>query len=279
MADAPKFEFEDEQPEKPKERSAAEVMARLGVGNAPAAPAPGATPAPAKPVPAATPAKTAKPTPVAAPPPPPLPGSEDTTVPGARKDLWKCPHCGAGNKPDRTTCRACGKSSTDAVVVPWNRNPLVLAVIAVVVVALVAGAFIARRTDLTLKPADAHHVDGKVRQGGSAEGTTDLPNGFSFEARGRAAVTGLIIAVKPIAGGASVALALRGIDPPGDGSVPDTATWVHVVAEKPLPKLVPGAWLSLAGMSGSITLDGRIAKGTDTGVSILVAEDGIRVSE
>ena len=38
--------------------------------------------------------------------------------PGSRKDLWICPHCGAGNRPNRDTCRSCGKSP----MIPWP-NP------------------------------------------------------------------------------------------------------------------------------------------------------------
>ena len=69
-----------------------------------------------------------------------------------RKDLWVCPHCGAKNKPDRDTCRACGKSPDEKVVKPIHQNPLVQAAVLAVVGFVLVLWFVLGGESMAMKP-------------------------------------------------------------------------------------------------------------------------------
>ncbi len=173
------FEFEDAPAEPAKKKSYAPP---------PAAP---------EPQPARGRAGEAAPAPArtrAAEPPPPEEDVDPDTKPGSRKDLWLCPHCGAGNRPGRPTCRTCGKSPEEAVVVPWFKQPVKLAAIGGGVLVLVLLVVLLRSgVDLSLKPAQAGNIDSAVRVGkhGSTHG---MDGGMSFQGSKRFAVCGRCIA-------------------------------------------------------------------------------------
>jgi hypothetical protein len=238
------------------------------------APRPVPAPAPAAPAPAA-PAPAPAPAPRPAPPRPAAAAEPDDPElkPGSRKDLWNCPHCGAGNKPDRTTCRACGKSPDEPVVRPWSRNPVVLGGIAAAVVGVVAVLWLATRPDLSFRAPGPDGVDSAPRTaGGAAGGDQDLSGGRRFEAKGRISVSGRVLAARPFpGGGVSVALALgpNAADPafagiaaeagPAGFTVPDGTLVLHLVGTRERP--VRGAWLSVAGDRGVVTDQARIVGG------------------
>ncbi len=231
----------------------------------------------AKPKPVPPPAAVA-PAPVAVPPAPARPAApaeadDPELKPGSRKDLWTCPHCGAGNKPDRTTCRSCGKSPTEPVERPWSRNPVVLGGIAASVVGAIAVVWLATRPDLSFRTPGPDAVDSAPRTaGGAAKGDQDLSGGRRFEARGRISVSGRVLASRPFPGGGiSVALALGAdaADPDFAGvkaeatssafTVPEGALILHLVGTRERP--VRGTWLSVAGDRGVVTDQARIVGG------------------
>ncbi len=123
----------------------------------------------------------------------PVDESVDPDVaPGSRKDLWNCPHCGAGNRPGRPTCRTCGKSPDDPVVRSWAKNPLVIggiAVAALVVLVVLVRAMTA--VDLTCKEPNAQHIDKAVRRGGHGDNHTGLAGDVGGERK--VAVCGVVI--------------------------------------------------------------------------------------
>ncbi|MFM2090247.1 MAG: hypothetical protein RLZZ127_736 [Planctomycetota bacterium] len=250
-----------EEPEPPKDEAPKPKPAP-----APAAPAAAPAPAAAASVPAPRPAPA--PVPAAAEP------DDPELKPGSRKDLWTCPHCGAGNKPDRSTCRACGKSPADPVLRPWNRNPVVLGGIAAAVVGAIAVLWLATRPDLSYRDPGAAGIDAAPRiSGGPSAASRDLPGGRVFEAAGRISVSGRVLASRPFAGGGtSVALAL-GSDAADDAAfaalkasagaagfeLPAGAVVLHLVGSKERP--ARGTWLSVAGDRGVVTEQGRIVGG------------------
>ena len=145
--------------------------------------------------------------------------------PGMAKDLWPCPHCGTKNKPNRESCRQCGKLPSEPVVVPWHQ-PLgvrfgiaggVLAVVVLVIWLLLPGA-------LTLVPADVDHIDGKPRRGGSSGAEVTLDGGQIFVPKSGFGVCGRVLFVGPSSNGlTSVVLALG-----EDGKAEDVASTTTV---------------------------------------------------
>jgi hypothetical protein len=156
---------------------------------APTAPTVPTGPAPSVPPPAAAPAPSASAAAEA--------DADQDIKPGSGKDLWPCPHCGAKNKPARTTCRLCGKDPHEAVVVPWHQQPLVRAGLAAVVAIVVVILYFALRADLSLHPAGPNHIDDKVRLGGSAGAQVELGENRIFYPTGVLSVSGRILAAQP----------------------------------------------------------------------------------
>lgn len=256
----PGFAGEDDQPAAkpppppaPAPRPAFDAFAGVKVQTA----APGAPPAPG-----------AAPTP-GAPPPPPLPSaqSDDGVKPSVRRDLWTCPHCTAGNKPDRTTCRLCGKSPQDPVVIPLHRRTPVRigAVAGAVVLAIVL--FLALRTDLSLRPAALAQVDVRPRIGGSATGTIELGGNVRFAAERRISVCGRVAAVGTgplrctliaLALGPTAADERPAVTKRGDAFDLPGGVVLAVVGEE-VPRVEVGALLSVVGTTGPLLRDASFA--------------------
>ena len=248
--------------------------------DAPAAPAP-AKPVAAKPA-LPTPAPAARaplpPRPVA--PPAPEPEPEDV-VPGSGKDLWTCPHCGSGNKPQRTTCRSCGKSPQDAVAKPWFLRPVtMIAAVAVVVVVLAAMKFL--RADLSLHPADAAHVDKAIRSGGGREPDIEV-DGRTFTPRKQMSVVGRVVATRAhpsVSGVTTVVLAL-GADAKDvafeqvaatfNGERTEVSGGRHAVVHLLKPQTIPerGGYFSVAGRAGDLAEGMHVIQALDDGMVVL----------
>jgi len=197
--------------------------------------------------------------------------------PGSRKDLWNCPHCGTGNRPGRETCRVCGKSPDEPVIVPFHKKPaVVLGVVGAVVVLVVVVALFLFHTDMTLKQADAAVIDSKPRISGSgaSHSVTISSSPTAFTGAHRISVNGRVIGVSPcqgISGGWNIVLLFgsAGADPDaattskvtfnGDQAEVSTQghyTILHLLPAGPVLSYKPrtGSMLSLDGDSG--VLDG-----------------------
>ena len=258
MSEQPPFSFADEDPA-PRKRSA---------------------PPPAEPAPPAASAAPAA--------PPPVPEADADIKPGSRKDLWNCPHCGAGNRPERGTCRGCGKSPADAVVVPWLRRPLALAGLAAAAVLLVVGLVVALRNDLTLREPAPEHADRALRRGGSPrQPGVDLAAGRSFVPEDRCAVTGRLLLGKSVPLGHLVVLALGGdarddavfaaMSATHSAAGLDVAGGTHVALILIRPAQRPetrGQWLSVAGDAGSILNAGTLEP--ENGWAVAVRADEVK---
>lgn len=234
--------------------------------------APVHVPPPAPVAPVVTPAvRGSNPAPAAKPSAPTEANSEDEDPdlkPGSRKDLWACPHCETRNKPQRTTCRSCGKSPADAVAAPWFLRPVTW-IAAVAVIGCVVGGVMAMRPDLTLKEPMATYLDKKVRLN-SAPGPERQIDGRTFFPKGRLSVVGRVVISRPVSDVShvtTVVLALgasgkddawHGVTVNFNGTRVDVSggngAVLHLVGDK-LPDLTPGAWLSLVGEHG-ILADG-----------------------
>jgi hypothetical protein len=191
--------------------------------------------------------------------------------PGSRKDLWTCPHCGTGNKPGRDTCRKCGKSPDDVVVVPlFKRPPVIGAAAGGVVLLIVLIAMVFGGTDLTLKPAEVSSIDSKARIGGSASGTHDI-DGHTFTARKQISVCGRCVGSMPMQspnGGLTVVLLLgkpakdddlvKACEPTFNGeltdlpSAPGKFVILHLLSTNKLDATRKGQVVSLVGEVGDL---------------------------
>lgn len=193
--------------------------------------------------------------------------------PGQGKDLWACPHCGAKNKPDRTTCRSCGKSPQDEVIVPFMQTPAGrFGVPAGVVLVLVLLGWFLFGGSVDLVPADPGNIDSAVRTGGSTGGETQ-EGGMIFQPRVRTAVCGRVVAVDSKAGVVAVVLALGGDGKDADAVAgakvdfaatpptvsPDLRHAVIYCLGRVPERMTPGEVLSLVGDGGLLIRDGRIA--------------------
>ncbi len=282
----PGFEGEDE----PKKQPAAKPVAP-----APDKPAfdpfadaqPSPAPAPALAGPAGKPptnrvAKTAP----TAPAPVPAPSQDDPELkPGSRKDLWKCPHCGAGNKPDRTTCRTCGKSPDEPVVVPWYKNNIIragiLAAIGVIIVVIV----LLTRVDLSLREPSLANVDAKPRISGAAQGSIDLGSGLRFEGERQISVCGRVAAIGPGPGGTLLVALALGPAAADEKPVATAITGGFEVAGVVLachaadsfdPK--PGQIISLTGATGVLVKDGRMVDNEAGVIPVAIEEHRVQTS-
>jgi len=202
------FEFEDSEPAKPKKAY---------------------VPPPAEPLPAASPGKGKAAGAIdRSPPPPSKQAAEEADAdlkPGSRKDLWNCPHCGTGNRPGRDTCRVCGKSPDEPVIVPLHKKPaVVLGVVVAVLGVLVLLCLIVFHTDLTLKEPDAAVIDAKPRIAGSgaSHSVAINLNQTAFTGAHRISVNGRVIGFSPcqaMSGGWNIVLLFGSA-----GAAPDAAT-------------------------------------------------------
>ena len=127
--------------------------------------------------------------------------------PGSRKDLWTCPHCGTGNRPNRDTCRSCGKSPNDPVVPPWFKQPKILGVIAAVVVVLIIVVMTLGGPNYNLGSPTADGISEAAVFEEAMGDVIPLANGTSFQQRGRFAAVGRVIAVAEVDGQRKVTLA------------------------------------------------------------------------
>lgn len=241
------------------------------VGAATAGPAPAVPPAP----PAATP------TPVRPPAPAPVPDASEDIRPGSAKDLWTCPHCGAGNKPQRTTCRSCGKSPKDAVAAPWFLRPVALGVAGAVLAAGVAGWWLTR-VDLTRRPAEAATVDAAVRS--KAQRSDDVTlDGRTFTPRRAFSVVGRVVGSRShpsVSGVTTVVLALGTAAEEGtfdqvavtfNGERTEVSGGRHAVLHVVGPIEVPprGGYLSVAGRSGTLAEGLVVIQALDDGLVVV----------
>lgn len=120
---------------------------------------------------------------------------EEDVTPGARKDLWVCPHCGAKNRPNRDTCRACGKSPDEPVVAPWHRQPKVIAAIAGGVLLVMLLLIFTGGERVDMRPATLSNIDNDLRRQSAAE--IELPLGDQvFVSQGRIAAVGRVAQVR-----------------------------------------------------------------------------------
>lgn len=247
-------------------------------GKATAAPASPAVAGPSKPAPS-------KPAPSSEPDDPEL-------VPGSRKDLWKCPHCGAGNRPERDTCRACGKHRDAPVAAKWYANPVMLGGVALALVALVA-LWVLTQPDFSLRPAGPQSLTGRtiIGGGGSDQGVGD---GIQFHARGRIAWVGRVAATGSAASSTLAVYALAK-DASDDAAFAEFAR--SVVIEQGAVKIDPatakrfavfscylvqgaaapeiGSYHSVVGDSGTLSQALLGLRGFDAGPVVLVRESAV----
>jgi len=234
----------------------------------------------------------------------PIPGSPATTKapqtdpnevdlkPGHAKDLWKCPHCGTGNKPGRTTCRSCGKSPSDPVIRPKTMNPAILGgiggglLLVILLVMFMGGA------DLKLKPAGPEALDRSPRQGGN--GTEQEFEGQSWQGGSGYAVSGRVVAARPVSGmsnAVNVALAL-GPDAANEEAFA-TVKWaingqlieeksnprevkvlpLHLVFKGAPPAITVGHFLSLTGESGKLSEGGSLVSALNDSFDTVLVTD------
>jgi len=113
--------------------------------------------------------------------------------PGRRRDLWKCPHCGAGNKPERDECRSCGKRPSDPKEKPWFLNPIVVGTIGGTLTVIVLLFVYLGGPNFDLAPPTADHIDDQVRKDGRGGKKRPSRVGTEFQARGRFAVCGRVL--------------------------------------------------------------------------------------
>ncbi len=206
---------------------------------------------------------------------PPTQQSEEDVKPGARKDLWKCPHCGAGNRPDRDTCRSCSKSKHDLVVIPWQRKPVVWIGVGLIAVLVIGGLVLSSRVDLSLRDPDVAHADTRPRIGGSSSGSYDLLAGIRLDVDRCISVCGRIAGLGTGPGGIrTIALALgtsardaQITAMPGTHGgftfeAPAQGVVLACVFKDPadVKKLVVGSVLSLVGETGSLLSAGSFVR-------------------
>ena len=278
MSIPPAYEFEEDEAPK-KERKA--FIPGLEPAIPPAVPSAAPVGSAGQADPARGPVQTPKTTPAAA--PAPASETDDPELkPGSRKDLWACPHCETRNKPDRTTCRNCGKTPSDAPEPTIYTKPVFkMAIVGAVV--LVVLLWLVTRPNLTFKPAGPATVDRSVRKGGAAGGARELV-GKSFKPHGRLAVCGRICAVRSVPnidGVTTVVLLL------GSASADDQLEQANVSFNNQLIVAPPGSvvlnlittekingvkgtWLSVVGDYGDLLEDGRSLGATIDGDLVAV---------
>ena len=275
MSTTPPYEFEEDEAPRPERKKFIPGLEPAPQAAPVTAPAAGLAPAPAAPVPAAR-------APLA-PSAPPADANDPDLKPGSRKDLWSCPHCGTGNRPDRTTCRACGKLPSDAKAKTWWQKPLNLAGIAGVVVFL-ALIWVITRPNLAFKPTGKARVD----RGAAITQPRDLL-GKTFTPRGRISACGRIVAARPLPGAeaaTTVVLLIShtntrdvdGADPQFNGNavdnLPPKSVVLHLIPSEGAAKfnLTKGAWLSVVGDYGQFADGVIMLPATEVGEVVAVEQ-------
>ncbi|TVR13616.1 MAG: hypothetical protein EA401_06295 [Planctomycetota bacterium] len=120
---------------------------------------------------------------------------EEDVAPGARKDLWVCPHCGAKNRPDRDTCRSCGKSPDEPVVAPWHRQPKVIIAIAGAALVVVLLLIFTGGERVDMRAASLAGIDNDLRRQSGVQVELPLGDGV-FVSEGRFAAVGRVAQVR-----------------------------------------------------------------------------------
>jgi len=211
--------------------------------------------------------------------------NEAEIKPGQGKDLWACPHCGAKNKPDRSTCRECGKKPTDEVIIPFMKTPAGrFGVPAGVVLVVVILGWLMFGGSVKLVPAGAGHIDSSVRRGG-AVGPQETINGLVFQPKNLIAVSGRVIGVGNTSGLTTFVLALGkdatdeeaianvgvdfGAQPP---RVEPELRTVIIYAFGKVPEVSKGTFLSVLGDGGRLIRDGVYATDFNSGEVIRIRQ-------
>ena len=118
---------------------------------------------------------------------------EEDDAPVDPKTLWQCPHCGARNKPKRTTCRECGKSPEEAVVGPYS-NPRQIGIIGLTVLVIFALLNIMTTDDVSMRPSGLDYVDQSIRSV-SVDGQQQVGD-FVLTVEQQIAASGRIVAIR-----------------------------------------------------------------------------------
>ncbi len=210
--------------------------------------------------------------------------------PGQGKDLWNCPHCGSGNKPGRTTCRACGKSPDEPVAIPWFKQPKNVGTIGGVVVLLILVFTFWPGANVTMKPADAAHLDSALRQAGGA--TAKDVDGRQWLGSKRVAVVGRVAAVLTHAEPATLRTVILALGKAAANDDTFATVKANFAGERPeidspnlntvvlhlmpssgaLPDLKVGAILSLSGQRGTLSDGGRSILALDDSLPTILVE-------
>ena len=295
MSTKPTYEFEEDEAPKPErkryapvtELEAAAPPTPLTQGSAAGTaatktPGTGRTTTPAAPV-----AKAATATRQTAPtaPQPAAEADDPDLKPGSRKDLWACPHCGTGNKPERTTCRSCGKAPTDAKETPVWQQPKVIAA-AIGGVVLLIFIWILMKPSLALKPPGASSLDSKIRRGSAQTQARELV-GKTFTPNGRLAVAGRICVARamPGADGVTTVVLLLGAGASDENlakakvtfnnqiidNLPDHAVVVNLITSDKLDT-TPGKWLSIVGDYGELSDPAQLVHTADQGDTVALEQ-------
>ena len=254
-----------ETPAKPAPKPTAKPAGKPATSQITKAPAPASAPKPAPAVPDR---------PVLATPDPTGGDDQDPDLkPGSRKDLWKCPHCGTGNRPGREDCRKCGKRPDDEVETPWINKPQSWAIIGVVGLVVVLLIFVLLRSDISLHPADGGHVDSAVRVGGKPASGVSMIDGKNFTPSRQLSVVGRCLDSQPSndVQGLTTLVLLLGSDARSDDALQVKVTFNNQRTEVPdgalkhfavfhifpgdgvdKPVLTKGAYVSFVGDLGEI---------------------------
>ena len=292
MTTKPTYEFEEDEAPKPERKRFAPVPEPEAVvaptpltpgsaAGASAARTPGTGRSSSPGAPAAPAARQTAPTATQ----PTAEADDPDLKPGSRKDLWACPHCGTGNKPERTTCRSCGKAPTDAKETPaWQQPKVIGAAIGGVV--LLIFIWILMKPSLALKPPGAASIDSKIRRGGAQTHARELV-GKNFTPSGRLAVAGRICVARamPGADGVITVVLLLGAGASDENlanakvtfnnqlidNLPDHAVVVNLITNDKLDT-TPGKWLSIVGDYGDLSDPAQLVHTADQGDTVALEQ-------
>ncbi len=125
----------------------------------------------------------------------PASAADEDLKPGSRDDLWPCPHCGVRNKPERDTCRKCGKRPDEAKEPPLWLQPKFLGGTAAVLLVVVLAGYLLSRPDFTLSAPVPANIDAAARWDRSGGEVTGIGGG-TFVPAGRFAVCGRVVSMR-----------------------------------------------------------------------------------